>query len=79
MQNEQPLALKLADELDRFGTVIEHHTCATELRRLHAENEALREALRIARDHIEMDALEISHCKDAAMIRAALARAGEVK
>ncbi len=97
-----PLAIALADELERswkfYGE--QHMKSATELRRLHAENEAahtvgilqekelmrletenetLREALRIARDHIEMDALEISHCKDAAMIRAALTRVGEVK
>lgn len=37
------------------------------------ENQKLREALQVARDHIDMDALEISHCKDAALIRQALA------
>ena len=37
------------------------------------ENQKLREALQVARDHIDMDALEISHCKDATLIRQALA------
>lgn len=37
------------------------------------ETQKLREALQVARDHIDMDALEISHCKDAALIRQALA------
>jgi len=37
----------------------------------------LLEALRTARDHIDMDALEISHCKDAERIRAAIAKATE--
>lgn len=32
----------------------------------------LREALLVARDHIEMSALELSHPKDADLIRAAL-------
>lgn len=39
---------------------------------LEAENKRLREALRIAHDHIDMNALRISHCKDAATITAAL-------
>jgi hypothetical protein len=42
---------------------------------LHAVNQELLEALRTARDHIDMNALEISHCKDAAAIRAAIAKA----
>jgi hypothetical protein len=47
MTNEQPLALKLADWLERSWKFYdEQHMKATaELRRLHAENEALREAL----------------------------------
>jgi hypothetical protein len=36
------------------------------------QNQLLREALRVARDHIDMHSLEVSHCKDAALIRAAL-------
>ena len=36
--------------------------------------EQLMEALRIAHGHIDMGALEISHCKDAELIRAALAQ-----
>lgn len=39
-------------------------------------SQQLREALRIAVDHIEMEALRISHCKDAALIDAALSSAG---
>ncbi|HQS22752.1 hypothetical protein [Acidovorax sp.] len=36
----------------------------------------LREALDLAVDHIDMDALRISHCKDAAAIDAALNKGG---
>lgn len=43
--------------------------------RLIAAAPELLEALRTALDHIDMDALEISHCKDAAAIRAAIAKA----
>ena len=39
---------------------------------LEAENKRLREALRIAHDHIDMNALRVSHCKDAEAISAAL-------
>ncbi len=75
-----PRAIALAEEMELcWADAGLQLQSAAELRRLHAENEALREALRIARDHIEMDALEISHCKDAAMIRAALTLAGELK
>ena len=38
-----------------------------------SNEQKLREALQVARDHIDMDALEISHCKDATLIRQALA------
>ena len=43
-----PLALKLADWLDAHanGPVAVQHKAAAELRRLHAENEALRESLK---------------------------------
>lgn len=43
--------------------------------RLIAAAPELLEALLTARDHIEMAALEISHCKDAERIRAAIAQA----
>jgi hypothetical protein len=33
------------------------------------------EALELARDHIDMTALEVSHCKDAERIRSAIAKA----
>lgn len=39
---------------------------------LEAENQRLREALQIAHDHIDMNALRVSHGKDAATITAAL-------
>lgn len=43
--------------------------------RLIAAAPDLLEALCTARDHIDMGALEISHCKDAKRIRAAIAKA----
>jgi hypothetical protein len=47
--------------------------------RLIAAAPDLLDALRIARDHIDMDALEVSHCKDAERIRSAIAKAtGEI-
>jgi hypothetical protein len=94
-KTEQPLAIALADELDRFGTVTEHHTCATELRRLHqseregwrysdeleqerkrltAENEVLRQALRRLIEvsaHLDACQATVGHA------RAAFARVGE--
>jgi len=39
----QPEALRLADELDGFHTAPHHKLAATELRRLHAENERLQQ------------------------------------
>lgn len=47
-----------------------------EIDRLRTQNQALREALKTAIDHIAMDDLEISHCKDHAAIYAALAEGG---
>lgn len=55
--------------------VLEHalHAYAQQARAdLDAENQRLREALRLAHDHIDMNALRISHCKDAEAINAAL-------
>ncbi len=77
-KTEQPLALRLADlidyntkyDLELTGTGIEEQA-ATELRRLHAENEALRQAL----DLIAKTGPDARQCCDIA--RAALARAGE--
>ncbi len=43
-----------------------------ELRMQAAQVAQLREALRVARDHVDMSALEMSHSKDAALIDAAL-------
>jgi putative heme degradation protein len=41
----KPEALRLADELEVSDGMFVKHRAADELRRLHAENEALREAL----------------------------------
>ena len=41
----QPEALRLAKELDAYHTAARHKQAAAELRRLHAANQALREAL----------------------------------
>jgi len=41
---------------------------------LRAKNERLRAVLAVAHDRIDMSRLAISHCKDAALIRAALAQ-----
>jgi hypothetical protein len=51
MTTEQPLALRLADWLQRHEALgIAWDTAGDELRRLHAENEALREALQAILD-----------------------------
>jgi hypothetical protein len=79
-KTEQPWALKLADmidyntkyDLELAGTGIDEQA-ATELRRLHAENEALRGAL----DLIANTGPDARQCCDIA--RAALTRAGETK
>ena len=44
--SEKPEALRLAHELDAYHNAPHHKLAAIELRRLHAENERLREALR---------------------------------
>jgi nicotinamide mononucleotide adenylyltransferase len=49
MTTEQPLALKLADELEIiYGSLNTPHECAAELRRQHAEIAMLRETLKEA-------------------------------
>lgn len=42
---------------------------------LHASNAQLLAALELARDHLDMNALAFTHCKDAAAINAAIANA----
>lgn len=42
--------------------------------RLIAALPELLEALRVAHDHLDMQALEVSHCRDAALIRGAIAK-----
>jgi hypothetical protein len=46
---------------------------------LRAVNAELLEALEVAKGHIGMASLEVSHCKDAAQIRAAIASARKQK
>jgi uncharacterized protein (DUF1786 family) len=76
-RTEQPLAIALAEELDRFGTVTEHHMCATELRRLHAENDALRNVI----DKFVSEELTFGqrYTSTGQGLIDAIARAGEVK
>jgi hypothetical protein len=45
MSTEQPLALRLADHLEQFRSFPSDLEAAAELRRLHAENEFLKQAL----------------------------------
>jgi hypothetical protein len=72
-KTEKPLAIASADWLERswkfYGE--QHMKAATELRRLHVENEALREAL----DLIANTGPDARQCCDIA--RAAIARTGE--
>lgn len=48
---------------------------AQQLNTATTQRDELLKALKVARDHIDMGALEISHCKDAEQIRAAIAKA----
>ena len=43
---KQPEALRLADVLDAYHTAAHHKQAAAELRRLHAANQAMLEALK---------------------------------
>jgi hypothetical protein len=80
-----PLALKLADEIEDWWMDGLEDQAADELRRLHAENEALREALKLAKTNIAdwgSYASEYFQSKhdlqgDLDSIDRALARAGE--
>jgi hypothetical protein len=77
----QPKALFLADVIKADPASKTHHDeAAAELRRLHAENAELLEALRTAADHLEgmPDPEDVAAC--VAKARAAIARAeGEPK
>ncbi len=71
-----PLAIALADWIDQSDPMNGHIKAAAELRRLHSENEALREALQAIVDDATPwgnQAANMAH-----IARAALARAGEV-
>ena len=61
MTDKQPDALRLADHLERFRSFPDDLEAAAELRRLHAENEALRyEVDAIAAIKEERDGLQAS-------------------
>ena len=51
----------------------------TAIRSLLDENKRLREAVKLAFDHIDIHSLRISHCKDAEKIESAAALSGEQK
>jgi hypothetical protein len=72
-----PLAIALADWIDQSDPMNGHIKAAAELRRLHAENEALRDALEKLARLGNGDQYGNSIGNEIA--RAALARAGEVK
>ena len=57
--------------LDPDADVLEVHPRFAQVAK---ERDELLEALKTARDHIDMNALEISHCKDAERIRAAITK-----
>jgi hypothetical protein len=69
--SEKPEALRLADWCDTFNTV-QHDKAAAELRRLHAVNAELLDAMRLIAS-AENSALDLAYCKGIA--RAAIAKA----
>jgi hypothetical protein len=85
MTPEQPLALRLADDIDAVPEIGADpdmlQDAAAELRRLHAENEAMREALAVMlRDYTAVhDIGDVEMQPAIYQARAALARAGEKK
>ena len=68
---EKPLALEIADELYRYGSLNDVFECADELVRLHSENEALREAM------VQALRWMVGDCHAQYLLKATLARAGE--
>ena len=81
MTTEQPLALKLADDIENRLYDVVFEQVVAELRRLHAENEALRETLAVMlRDYTAVhDIGDVEMQPAIYQARAALARAGEKK
>lgn len=83
MSTEQHEALKLADQLDRMTFDLDRNDywrptvdmAGHEIRSMHALIVQMAEALESACDHIEMGALEVSHCKDHERITQAIAAA----
>jgi hypothetical protein len=71
-----PLALRLADEVDEVAqTFPDMKEVSDELRRLHAENEALRSLTK----ELAVIVKELCVCYNHPLPEATLARAGEVK
>jgi len=79
MTTEQPLALKLADDIENRLYDVVFEQVVAELRRLHAENEALRETLAVMlRDYTAVhDVGDVEMQPAIYQARAAIARAGE--
>jgi hypothetical protein len=76
MNTKQPWALKLADMLTLYEPEPEtEDLAAAELRRLHAENEALRSLTK----ELAVIVKELCVCYNHPLPEATLARAGEVK
>lgn len=75
--NEKPEALRLAEELDN-GWAGDRPQAAAELRRLHAENERLREALEMIAGHrpCVIDGFKRGFMPGAEIAKAALRREG---
>ena len=70
-----PLAIALADWIDQSDPMNGHIKAAAELRRLHAENEALRSVAK----ELAVIVKELCTCYNHPLPKATLARAGEVK
>lgn len=66
---------RLVDEVAELKAAYESQF--KELRGCYARINVLEKALTAAHDHIDMAALEVSHCKDAAIISAALEKKHE--
>lgn len=74
MNEKQPEALRLADELDAYHTAPRHKLAAIELRRLHELNQELMEALK---DYVNSDDVDDELNPRKRQAKTALAKAGE--
>lgn len=71
-KEQQPEALRLAEHLEKFRSFPDDLEAASELRRLHAENEALKrelikEAARTAAEKRRADQMSLQHSMQAAL------------